>query len=221
MDHSISPIRFSPTPVRRAAKPSQKAQVKSPAVAPKVENDSVSLSQIETQKPEPAPSSTPPTPKSEARETTLPSGVSQGANGTLFMEEPQQAQQATFPRELAQKAIKAELGEGFARDYEIFYHGSSSGQSQLDFETVPRNKLFASATLETAELFAHRKTGRVPGEPTMTAIAIEKSDFERIRKLKLATTKQIDDMPGKIETIFLPGTLERFAEHFIPIPKGK
>ncbi|MGE0489908.1 MAG: hypothetical protein AB7S38_11950 [Vulcanimicrobiota bacterium] len=154
----------------------------------------------------------PPKPAGPAPETSLPAGLSLGVNGTLFMEEP-----ATFCREMARDTLTGALGEGWAKDHEVFYHGSSSGQARLDDDHLPHGRLFTSASLETAELFAHRKTGRVPGRPTMTAVAFERADYERIERLGLVKTKQVDDMPGKVETILHPDALG-YATDFVPIP---
>jgi hypothetical protein len=121
--------------------------------------------------------------------------------------------------EVARATLREELGDSWAKNYEVYYHGSSSGQERIGEESIPPGKVFTSATLGTAEIFAHRKVSRVPGEPTMTAIIFQRGDFDRARSMGYVTVKQIDDMPGKIETIFHPDALDRFAE-FIIIPKG-
>lgn len=149
----------------------------------------------------------------------LPPHVRLTPSGALFMEEaPAPKPASTFTMEKARAVLRAELGDNYAREYEVFFHGSSSGQAQID-DQLPRGEVYSSATLDTAELFAHRKCGRVPGQPTMTAIVITRQDMDRIRNLKMARTKGIDDMPGKIETIFKPEALDRFGD-FIRIPAG-
>ena len=161
-------------------------------------------------------------PTAAASAQVLPPQVSMGCNKTLFMEDPALTQPAppapTFTIDVARATLREELGDTYAKEYEIFYHGSSSGKASLE-DHLPKGKVFSSASLDTAELFAHRKTNRVPGRPTMTAIAIPTRDFVAARNLGYVTTKGIDDMPGKIETIFNPHALARFAT-FIPIPEA-
>lgn len=152
-----------------------------------------------------------------ALEADLPSNVSVGAAGTLFMEEAQPEPTTSFSREAARDTLVEALGKDWAREYEVFYHGSSDARPRLDIDDVPRGRVFTSATLETAELFAHRKTGRVGGRANMTAVIFDRKTFERAKSMRLLTTKQIDDMPGKVETILTPAAFDLAAD-CIPIP---
>ncbi|MCA9793041.1 MAG: hypothetical protein KC910_14635, partial [Candidatus Eremiobacteraeota bacterium] len=58
-------------------------------------------------------------PAAPGPETGLPDGVSMGVGGTLLMEQP------VFSREVARYTLSQALGEGWAKDHEVFYHGSS------------------------------------------------------------------------------------------------
>ena len=128
-----------------------------------------------------------------------------------------------FSQQTVDRILREELGDDYMKEYEIFFVGSSSGSRPLTHETIPPGRLFSSGNLETAEIFAVRKTRRVKGEPTMTAMVIETQDMQWLRNNKMVKRgHEIDDMPGRFEDIFSPGAAEylrRWAD-FIPIPQG-